>query len=189
EMLWRAADAMVQVAGGRGFVRPWPYERMLRDARVDRVVEGTNEILRLFIALNGLQEQGEKLKELGAALKRPLQNLGQLGEFVRSRVRTRFGRGTDLAVELHEALQVHERYFEKHVAELKHAAEGAVMQYREGIVERQFVLERLANMAIELWARAAVIARTQRLIDEKGVEACAHELSLCGVACVESGRR
>lgn len=189
EMLWRAADEMVQVAGGRGFVQPWPYERMLRDARINRIFEGTNEILRLFIALNGLQEQGEKLKELGAALKRPLQNLGQLGEFVRSRVRTRFGRGTDLAVELHEALQVHERYFEKHVAELKHAAEGAVMQYREGIVERQFVLERLANMAIELWARAAVIARTQRLIDEKGVEACAHELSLCGVACVESGRR
>ncbi|HSA54359.1 MAG TPA: acyl-CoA dehydrogenase family protein [Gemmatimonadaceae bacterium] len=189
ELLWRAADEMVQVAGGRGFVQPWPWERMLRDARINRIFEGTNEILRLFIALNGLQEQGEKLKELGQALRRPLQNLGQLGEFVSSRVRTRFGRGTDLRVELHEALRVHERFFEKHVAELKHAAEGAVMQYREGIIERQFVLERLANMAIELWARAAAIARTQRLIDERGAEACGHELSLCGVFCVESGRR
>lgn len=189
EMLWRAADEMVQVAGGRGFVQPWPYERMLRDARINRIFEGTNEILRLFIALNGLQEQGEKLKELGAALERPLQNLGQLGDFVRSRVRTRFGRGTDLEVALHESLRMHERFFEKHVAELKHAAEGAVLRYREGIVDQQFVLERLANMAIELWARAVTIARTQRLIDERGVDAVSHELSLCGVACVESGRR
>lgn len=189
ELLWRAADEMVQVAGGRGFVKPWPWERMLRDARINRIFEGTNEVLRLFIALNGLQGQGEKLKELGQALKRPLQNLGQLGEFASSRVRTRFGRGTDLKVELHETLRVHERFFEKHVAELKHAAEGAVMQYREGIIERQFVLERLANMAIELWARAATIARTQRVIEERGAESCAHELSLCGVFCVESGRR
>ena len=69
-------------------------------------------------------------------MARSLQNLGQLGEFVSSRVRTRFGRGTDLRVELDDSLRVHERFFEKHVAELKHAAEGAVLQHREGIIER-----------------------------------------------------
>ncbi|HEY4350985.1 MAG TPA: acyl-CoA dehydrogenase family protein, partial [Paraburkholderia sp.] len=189
ELLWRAADEMVQVAGGRGFVQPYPYERYLRDARINRIFEGTNEVLRLFIALNGLQEQGEKLKELGAALKHPLQNFGQLGEFASSRVLTAFGRGSDLKVTLHERLRVHERFFEKHVAELKRAAEDAVMHYRQHIVDKQFVLERLANMAIELYARVATISRTQKLIDERGADGTAHEISLCALFCVESGRR
>jgi alkylation response protein AidB-like acyl-CoA dehydrogenase len=189
ELIWRTADEMVQIAGGRGFVQPHPYERYLRDARINRIFEGTNEILRLFIALNGLQEQGEKLKDLGAALKHPLRNLGQLGEFASSRVLTRFGRGTDLKVEFDDSLKWHERYFEKHVAEFRHAAEDAVMHYRQQIVEHQFVLERLANMAIELFARAATLSRTQKAIDDNGVGASAHEISLCGMFCVESGRR
>jgi acyl-CoA dehydrogenase family protein 9 len=189
EMLWRAADEMVQIAGGRGFVKTHEYERFLRDARINRIFEGTNEVLRLFVALNGLQEQGEKLKELGAALKRPLENFGQLGEFASSRVLTAFGRGTDLKVKFHRGLRVHERYFEKHVAEFKRAAENAVLRYRERIVDHQFVLERLANMAIELWARAATLLRTQNELDRHGAQACEHEMSLCGMFCVESGRR
>lgn len=189
EMIWRAADEMVQIAGGRGFVQPHPYERFLRDARINRIFEGANEVLRLFIALNGLQEQGAHLKELGAALKHPLQNLGQLGDFASSRVLTAFGRGADLRVELHESLKGHERFFEKHVAEFKRATEDAVMHYKQKIVDHQFVLERIAQMTIELFSRAAVLSRTQKLIDERGAAACAHELSLCGLYCVESGRR
>ena len=37
ELIWRAADEMVQVAGGRGFVKPYPFERMLRDARINAI--------------------------------------------------------------------------------------------------------------------------------------------------------
>src|SRR5437762_3397542 len=55
EMVWRAADDMVQPAGRRGYVKPYPYERMLRDSRINRIFEGANEVLRLFIALNGVQ--------------------------------------------------------------------------------------------------------------------------------------
>jgi acyl-CoA dehydrogenase family protein 9 len=189
DLIWRAADEMVQVAGGRGFVKPFPYERFLRDARINRIFEGTNEVLRLFIALTGLQVQGEKMKDLADALRHPLQNLGQLGEFASSRVLTRFGRGADLKVELHDALTVHERFFEKHVAEFRRATEDAVRQFGPAIIDRQFVLERLANMAIELFARAATISRAHKAIDDRGVEASAHEIALCGLFCVESGRR
>lgn len=189
EMLWRAADEMVQVAGGRGFVKPHPYERYLRDARINRIFEGANEILRLFIALNGLQEQGERMQELGVALKHPLQNLGQIGEFASSRVLTAFGRGADLKAELDDSLKGHERFFEKHVAEFKRATEDAVMQHRQKIIDHQFVLERLAQMAVELFSRAATLSRTQKLISERGAEKCEHEIALCGLYCVESGRR
>ena len=63
------------------------------------------------------------------------------------------------------------------------------MRYREKIVDRQLVLERLANMAIDLFATACVIARTQSLIDECGFDQCEGEIALCDLFCLEAGRR
>ena len=44
-------------------------------------------------------------------------------------------------------------------------------------------------MAMELYARATTIARTQRLIEERGAEACAREIALTDLFCLQSGRR
>ena len=131
ELVWRAADEMVQVAGGRGFVKPYPYERYLRDARINRIFEGANEILRLFIALNGLQTLTGELKEAAAALREPMKNLGLLSELAVSRVRSVFGASATLDVELDDRLAEHKRFFEKHVAELRAAAERALTRYRK----------------------------------------------------------
>ena len=160
EMVWRAADDMVQLAGGRGYVKPYPYERMLRDSRINRIFEGANEVLRLFIALNGVQAPAQALKEIGSALRRPLRNLGLLGGYATSRVKLRLGQTSTLDIEVHERLKKHKEYFEKHVSELGSATDRAIMRYRERIVDSQLVLERLANMAIDLFATACVIART-----------------------------
>jgi hypothetical protein len=189
EMLWRAADEMVQLAGGRGFVKPWPYERMLRDTRINRIFEGTNEILRLFISLNGIEEPAERMKELGVALRQPMKNLGLLSVFAASRLRSRFGATPTLDVALHERLRTHAEFFEKHVAELKDHSERLIRAYRKEIVERQQELERLADMAIELFATVCVLARTQQLLEQRGEAGCARELALCDLFVVESGRR
>ena len=189
DMVWRAADDMVQLAGGRGYVKPYPYERMLRDSRINRIFEGANEVLRLFIALNGVQAPAEALKEIGSALRRPLKNLGLLGGYATSRVKLRLGQTSTLDIKLHERLNRHKDYFEKHVAELGTATDRAIMRHREKIVDRQLVLERLANMAIDLFATACVIARTQSLIDECGFDQCEGEIALCDLFCVEAGRR
>ncbi|MFL5593855.1 MAG: acyl-CoA dehydrogenase family protein [Gemmatimonadaceae bacterium] len=189
EMVWRAADDMVQLAGGRGYVKPYPYERFLRDSRINRIFEGANEVLRLFIALNGVQAPAQALKEVGSALRRPLRNLGLLGGYATSRVRLRLGQTSTLDIDLHERLTKHKDYFEKHVAELGAATDRAILRHREKIVDSQLVLERLANMAIDLFATASVIARTQSLIDARGVEACEREIALCDLFCVEAGRR
>ena len=189
DLVWRAADDMLQLAGGRGYVKPYPYERALRDSRINRIFEGANEVLRLFIALNGVQAPAQALKEVGSALRRPLRNLGLLGGYATSRVRLRLGQTSTLDIDVHERLKAHKEYFEKHVAELGAATDRVIVRHREKIVDSQFVLERLANMAIDLFATAAVIARTQSLIDDRGVEVCDREIALCDLFCVEAGRR
>jgi len=196
ELVWRASDDMVQIAGGRGFVKggskqwpPYPYERYLRDARINRIFEGANDVLRLFIALNGIRTPAEKLKALGSALRAPLRNLGLITGYAAQRVRGAVGNREKLEVSVHPALREHVRYFEKHAAELARAAEAAVMRHRKAIIERQLELERLGNMAIELYATACTIARTQQLIDAQGAEGTARELELCDLFCVEAGRR
>jgi alkylation response protein AidB-like acyl-CoA dehydrogenase len=189
DMIWRSADDLVQIAGGRGFVKPYPYERWLRDSRINRIFEGTNEILRLFIALNGIQGPAERLKEIGSALRKPVRNLGLISGFAASRIRSALGATPTLDVELHDRLASHKRYFEKHVAELHTVTERVIQVYRADIVERQQELERLADMAIELFATGCVLARTQRLIEERGVAICEREIELCDLFVVEAGRR
>ena len=186
ELIWEAADDMVQIAGGRGFVKPYSYERIICDSRINRIFEGANEVLRLFIALNGIQGPAESLKEVGTALRRPLRNFGLLTGFATSRIR---GITADLDVKLDPRLEQHREFFEKHVKELRSSTDRAIIRYRKDIVDRQLVLERLANMAIEMFATACVISRTQKMIEEKGEEGAEREISLCDLFCVESGLR
>ncbi len=189
ELIWRAADEMVQLAGGRGFVKPWPYERYLRDARINRIFEGANEILRLYVGLNGVQGPAAELQELEEALRRPLQHWERVAEYATGRVKSALGRHAKFAAVVHPRLEPHISYVEKHTAELAQSTERAVIRHKKRIIERQMVVERLADMAAELYARTVTIARTQRLIEQRGVEACARELDLCDLFCVTSGRR
>ena len=57
EAAWRCADRVVQVFGGRGYMREFPAERYLRELRVDRIWEGTSEIQRLIVA-RALEKRG-----------------------------------------------------------------------------------------------------------------------------------
>ena len=194
ELVWNTADEAVQVAGGRGFVKPYPYERYLRDTRINRIFEGANEVLRLFIALNGIQTLSGQLQEVAAALREPIKHLGLLSEFAAAKVRSALGGASaTLDVELDPRLAKHKEFLEKHVSELRAAAEAAVTRYRDGIVERQLVVERMSNMAIELFATACVISRTQSLLEtgDTTVEKqdADQSVRLCDLFCVESGIR
>lgn len=67
EAAWYVADEAIQVMGGLGFMKEYPYERILRDLRIFRIFEGANDILRLFIALTGMQSAGKSLKSQSKA--------------------------------------------------------------------------------------------------------------------------
>ena len=57
EAAFRCADRVVQVFGGRGYMREYPAERFFRELRVDRIWEGTSEIQRLVVA-RALEKRG-----------------------------------------------------------------------------------------------------------------------------------
>ena len=207
DALDRAVDEVVQIAGGRGFVKGYPYERMYRDARITRIFEGTNEILRLFVGLSGLQGPGEQLKEVAAALREPIRQIGLLTDFAADRMRLALGRGEPaLGMEVHPRLQTHFDYLVEHTRDLRVAAERALRRYGAKIPQRQFIVTRLGEMAIELYVRAAALSHTQALLqareagasvappftstrqplDEESVQRI---LRLCDLACRRSGLR
>jgi hypothetical protein len=136
-----------------------------------------------------VQGPAEQLKEVGSALRRPLKNLGLISGFAASRLRSALGATPTLDVALHERLAKHKEYLEKHVAELRTSAERVIRAYKREIIDRQQELERLSDMAIELFATACVLARTQHLIETRGADACAYELDLCDLFVIEAGRR
>lgn len=207
DALDRAVDEVVQIAGGRGFVKGYPYERMYRDARITRIFEGTNEILRLFVGLSGLQAPGEQLKEVAAALREPIRQIGLLTDFAAGRVALALGRGEpSLEADVHPRLQTHFDYLVEHTRDLRVAAERALRRHGRKIPERQFIVTRLGEMAIELYVRAATLSHTQALLQARAVGAAVappftstrqplddasvqRVLRLCDLACQRSGLR
>merc|ERR1712036_189225 len=62
ESAWFVTDEAIQVLGGMGYMRDCGLEKVMRDLRIFRIFEGTNDILRLFVALTGIQYAGGHLR-------------------------------------------------------------------------------------------------------------------------------
>ena len=73
---WFVTDEAIQILGGMGYMKDCGIEKVMRDLRIFRIFEGTNDILRLFVALTGIQYAGGHLRELQNAVKDPISNFG-----------------------------------------------------------------------------------------------------------------
>merc|ERR1712141_914747 len=69
EAAWFVTDEAIQILGGMGYMKDCGVEKVMRDLRIFRIFEGTNDILRLFVALTGIQYAGGHLRELQKAVK------------------------------------------------------------------------------------------------------------------------
>ncbi len=166
ELAFRAAVDAQQVAGGLGYSKEYPYERAVRDARIMLIFEGTNEILRALIALSGLQQPGEHLKELGRAFRDPLRALGAIGTFIGGRVKRELGGCAFTKV--HAALQEEAQLVCRSTRDLASAVEKLLLTHGREVIERQFHQERLANAAIDLFLSTATLSRATAAIERAG---------------------
>jgi acyl-CoA dehydrogenase family protein 9 len=194
EALWFASDEALQIAAGLGYMREYPYERAMRDARINRIFEGTNEILRLYVGLTGVQKPGEYLKGLGRdlshALDAPIKSLGVLSDYAGRKMRQSLPFGRTQVTKAHESMRKQVAQVEDAVQELAAMCETVLRRHGKEIVEKQFATRRMGDIAIDLLAMSAIISRTTSLIGKRGSEdACAHELQMVFAFCDEANER
>jgi acyl-CoA dehydrogenase family protein 9 len=166
EMGYRASHEALQIAGGIGYSKEFPYERAVRDSRIMLIFEGTNEILRALVALMGLQQPGERLRELGNALQDPIRSLGAIGSYLKGRAVSTIDRPDFKRV--HKALADEAELIAEQTYDLGRAVERALRKHGRKIVDRQYVQERLANAAIDLFMATATLSRATSELEAVG---------------------
>merc|ERR1719209_1235255 len=190
EAAWNVTDEAIQVLGGNGYMKALGLEKVMRDLRIFRIFEGTNDILRLFVALSGIQYAGGHLRELQKAIKNPIGNFGVvLGE-----VSKRAGHAVGLASGNHLAPHVHPNLTQsaaltcKGVDAFGAAVEAVLIKHGKNIINEQFLLNRLANATIDIYASSCVLARCSKSLNE-GVESAHHEEMMTKIWCEEAYTR
>jgi alkylation response protein AidB-like acyl-CoA dehydrogenase len=163
EMIDYVVDETVQIYGGYGFVEEYPAERAYRDARINRIFEGTNEINRLIITGFLLKRAMSGQLPLMAAIK-------QLMDEVLS--------GPSASEELEGAL-AEERKLVTQAKKLALFASGAASQkYMQAIQDQQEIMGAIADMVIETYAMESAVLRTQKIVELQSESAAALPIAM-----------
>jgi len=166
EMIDYVVDETVQVYGGYGFVEEYPAERAYRDARINRIFEGTNEINRLIIT--------------GFLLKRAMSGQLPLMPAIK-KLMDEVLSGPSLGEDL-EGPMAEERKLVTNAKKLGLFAAGAATQkYMQAIQDQQEVMGAIADMVIETYAMESAVLRTQKLIENNGESASALPIAMTHV--------
>jgi acyl-CoA dehydrogenase family protein 9 len=195
EALGRTADEALQIAGGNGYMCEYPYERVVRDSRINRIFEGTNDILRLFIALNAMNDAGQTLRELSKSLEGvftdPIKGFGVVSEYTLRRVSmaTGYNRQGTSFTKLDPALKPVATIFEGGTRDLATATDRILRKHGRSIIDKQFATRRLADIMIDLFVLASVISRVDASVRANGAEAAKKELEIANVFARQAQRR
>jgi acyl-CoA dehydrogenase family member 9 len=175
EAIQRSAYEALQIAAGNGFMRESPYEQVVRDSRILSIFEGTNEVLRLYIALSGLKDLGKSYGELKTAVdsifNHPIKGFGVLADYGGKRLTHVTGVGRDKIVgKIPPALREATTTLEKYTVELAKASDYLLRKYGKSIATRQHQLKRIADMSIDLFVGLCVLSRATALSADSGDE-------------------
>jgi acyl-CoA dehydrogenase family member 9 len=157
ERLWDAVNDCFQIHGGSAYFDDSPLGRMLRDARINQIGEGSNEVLTSFIALVGMRGPGMEFKEIYDTMLKPSRGLSKAWDAGLKRL--------SAAVKVPEVpvrndrLKGYAGQLGRLVWRFNFAVDKALITYREPVMEMQLIQERIAIAAMELFATTCVLSR------------------------------
>jgi len=173
ESAWTVCDESIQILGGMGFMKEPGLERILRDLRIFKIFEGTNEILRLLVT-SGANEVGKKLRAGGTT------------GYVISKFGKMVGVGKSPKFTLaHPSLKQSTQLIEENTTHFAQAVETLVVKHKKELLNQQLALKRIANIAINLFAMSAVVSRATRSIT-KNLPSSNDEIQLANAFCQDS---
>jgi len=155
DSLWTILYDTMQIYGGRSFFTNYPFERMMRDARLNMIGEGSNEVMRAFIGLVGMRDVGMHLKEDVDLLKNPFgdfKKLFETGSAYFSRLQTP-------SIPTIPALENETHQLSKNIRVFGLAIIRLLAQEREGVFEKQLALDRISTAAMTLYTSLAVLSK------------------------------
>src|SRR5882672_4573308 len=158
ERLWDAVNDCFQIHGGSAYFDDSPLGRMLRDARINQIGEGSNEVLTSFIALVGMRGPGMEFKEIYDTMMKPSRD-GMSKAWAAGKNRLS---ATVLVPDVpvqSEQLRAHARQLGRLIRHFNFAVNRALITYREPILDMQLVQERIANASMDLFASTCVLSR------------------------------
>ncbi len=174
EALWVCADEALQIAGGNGYMREYPYERILRDCRINRIFEGTNEVLRLFVALTAMNDVGAQLKDVSASVKGifddPIKGFGVLSDYARRRAAIATGVRSTAFPGLRPELGATGEAFVEATRKLATATDRLLRKHGRGIIGKQFASKRLSDIMMDLFVLASVMSRVNTALEQGPAE-------------------
>ncbi|HEV8051513.1 MAG TPA: acyl-CoA dehydrogenase family protein [Parachlamydiaceae bacterium] len=165
DSLWEILYDTMQIYGGRSFFTDQPFERMMRDARLNMIGEGSNEVMRAFIGVVGMRDVGLELKGFLDALGDPINNRKGIWKFLGNNL-TKL-RLPEVKVRS-ENLQHEAKQLAQAVRNFGFAVIRLLKEYREDILENQLELERIANSAIAIYTAAAVLGKLDAAMGADG---------------------
>jgi len=166
EMIDYVVDETLQIYAGYGFVEEYPAERAYRDARINRIFEGTNEINRLIITGFLLKRAMTGQLPLMPAIKKLMDE-----------VLSGPSAGEDL-----EGPLADERKLVAQAKKLGLFVSGvATQKYMQAIQDQQEIMGAIADMTIETYAMESAVLRTQKIVEAKGEAAAALPIAMTRV--------
>ena len=185
ESLWFVVNEAMQIYGGNGFMEEYPFGRMMRDSRINLIFEGTNEILRVFIAGMGVRGPGEELQMVAKALRHPARDFGVLSRYFGRKIEHTFLR--ERLRDIHPELVDCAHNIERAVHLLPGRVARLLRRHGRSFVMRQYLMKRIADVAVDTYAMVAVTSRTDALL--KAGAPAAQELAMTRHWCEAAARR